>query len=190
METLVDTRVPWWLVLLQGIAALVIGVLLITEPSLTLLSFVVFLGVYWLVSGIFELVGLFIDRTLWGWKLLTGVLGVIAGIIIVRDPLWSTVIVVGTLVWVLAFLGIAIGLLQIARAIMGGGWGVGILGVISLAIGVLLLFRPLVSLAVLVGIGAGIAIVGGILAIAGAFWLRSAERTDAAETSRSRMPTT
>jgi hypothetical protein len=65
-------EVPWWLVLLQGVAAVLIGLLLVTQPGATLFTLVIFLGVYWLVGGIFDLVGIFLDRTNWGLKLLSG----------------------------------------------------------------------------------------------------------------------
>ena len=32
-----------------------------------------FLGIYWLANGLFNMVSIFIDRVMWGWKLLAGV---------------------------------------------------------------------------------------------------------------------
>ena len=174
----VPMEFPWWLILLQGIAALVVGVLLITQPSVTILTLVVFLGVYWLVGGVFDLVGIFIDRTQWGWKLFTGLLGIAAGLLIVRNPLWAGIAVPTTLVWLLGSIGVIVGVARIIRALMGAGWGAGILGVVSIVLGVILLTRPLFSLSVLVYLAGFWAIVGGIAAIVAAFRLRGNPRLE------------
>ena len=73
-----DTFVPssmWWVVLLQGIAAIVIGILLFTDPAPTLVTLTLFLGVYWFIGGIFSLVRMFTDGSDWGWHLIAGLTG-------------------------------------------------------------------------------------------------------------------
>ena len=85
-----EQQVPWWLVLVQGIAAIIVGVLLLIEPRMTTTILVQVMGIYFLVAGIVNLVSLFVDRTAWGWKLLLGVLGIIAGLMIIQHPLWSS----------------------------------------------------------------------------------------------------
>jgi uncharacterized membrane protein HdeD (DUF308 family) len=164
----------WWLPLLQGIAALIVGILLLTNPAATLVTLVIFLGVYWFIGGIFEIVSLFLDRTHWGWKLVSGILGILAGIVIVQNPLWSAILVPATLVWILGIFGIIIGAIELFRAVQGAGWGVGILGVISIILGLILLGgNPLVATIVLVYVAAIWAIIGGLAAIIYAFRLRS-----------------
>jgi uncharacterized membrane protein HdeD (DUF308 family) len=165
----------WWIALLEGIAAIIIGILLITDPGTTLVTLMVFLGVWWFVGGIFDLVRLFVDRTQWGWKLFSGILGIIAGLAIVRHPLWASFLVPATLVWVLGFLGIVIGIMSLVSAFQGAGWGSGILGAISIGLGLLLISSNLfLSVAVIVPVAAIWAIVGGVIAIVYAFRLRSA----------------
>jgi uncharacterized membrane protein HdeD (DUF308 family) len=163
---------PWWLILLQGMAGLVIGVLLVTQPNVTILTLVVFLGVFWLVGGIFDLVGVFLEPTSWGWRLVSAILGILAGLLIVRNPLWAGIAVPTTLVYLLAIIGILVGAVNIGRALTGGGWGVGILGFVSCVLGLILLTRPLLSLGILVYLAGFWAIAGGIAMIVGAFWLR------------------
>ena len=82
---------PWWLVLIQGIITLILGIFLLYYPYGTLLVLVTFLGAYWFVSGLFGLISLFVDRTNAGWKILFGILGIIAGIAILTYPLYSYV---------------------------------------------------------------------------------------------------
>src|SRR5262249_56679468 len=98
----------WWLALLQGVALLIIGVLLFTETAFTLFVLVMFLGVYWLIGGIFDLVGVVLDRRQWGWSLFTGIIGVLAGLAVVRPPLWATGMLPPMLAWLPAAFGIVI----------------------------------------------------------------------------------
>src|SRR5262249_60566566 len=97
--------VSWWLILLQGIALLIIGLLLFTETAITLFMLVMFLGIYWLIGGIFDLVGVIVDRTQWGWRLFAGVIGVLAGLASVRSAAWAALIIPSTPALVLRCFG-------------------------------------------------------------------------------------
>jgi uncharacterized membrane protein HdeD (DUF308 family) len=174
-----STATPWWLVLLEGIAAILVGILLLTEPGSTLFTIVVFLGVYWLVTGILDLVMLFVDRTQWGWKLFSGIVGIVAGLVIVRHPWWAAVLVPTTLVWIIGIIGIVIGLVAFVRAFMGGGLPSAILGVISILLGALLLFNTVMSTVVLLYAVGIWAVIGGIFAVVGAFFLRGRQHAAA-----------
>lgn len=165
--------VSWWLALLQGVALLIIGVLLLTETAITLFVLVMFLGVYWLIGGIFDLVGVVLDRTQWGWRLFTGIIGVLAGLAVLRHPLWATIMIPSMLAWLLGAFGIVIGVVTLFRAITGAGWGAGIIGVISLLLGVILLLTPFFSAVVLVYAAAACAIAGGLASIVWGFRFRS-----------------
>jgi len=137
--------VPWWLVLLQGIAAIVIGLLLLSNPGATTVVIVQVLGWYWLFTGVLNLVMMFVDTTMWGWKLLIGILGIIAGIAVIRLPIYAAVLVPTTLVIVLGFEGVIIGVVDLVKAFKGGGVGIGVLGVLSILIGFVLLARPIAA---------------------------------------------
>jgi uncharacterized membrane protein HdeD (DUF308 family) len=163
---------PWWLVLINGIAALVLGFLLLISPGQTTFVLIQILGIYWLLSGILSLVMMFIDHSGWGWKLATGILGILAGIYIIQHPLWSFILVPTVLVIVLAIQGIIMGIIQLIHAFRGGGWGPGILGVISMVFGIILLFAPLAAATVLPFLLGIWGIIGGIIAIIFAFRMR------------------
>jgi uncharacterized membrane protein HdeD (DUF308 family) len=69
----------WWV--FQGIAVIILGVMLLTDPGATLVALVTFLGFYWLVTGLLALVRVFVDRSVpWIWSLIIGIVGVLAGI--------------------------------------------------------------------------------------------------------------
>lgn len=167
-----EVAVPWWLVLLEGIFAVIIGILLLTQPGMTTAILIQVLGIYWFIAGILSIVGIFIDSSAWGWKLIVGILGIIAGLLIIRHPLWSTLLVPTTIVIILGIEGIIIGGVNIVRAFRGAGWGVGILGVLSIIFGIILVANPALaalSLPFVLGI---FGIVGGILAVIMAFRMR------------------
>lgn len=165
---------PWWLILLEGIAAVIIGIFLLISPGMTTLVLVQFLGFYWLFSGVLSLVGLFVDRTSWGWKLCAGILGIIAGLIVIRHPLWSAVLIPTTLVLILGILGLVEGIVKIVQAFKGGGGGMAVLGILSFLFGIFLLFAPLMAALALVIVLGIFAIIGGIAAIVLAFRTRNA----------------
>lgn len=51
---------PWWVVLIQGILTLLLGILFIASPATTLIISIQILGIYWLIDGVFSLVRIFI----------------------------------------------------------------------------------------------------------------------------------
>jgi uncharacterized membrane protein HdeD (DUF308 family) len=167
-----EASVPWWLVLIEGIALLILGIMFITNPGSTTLIAVRILGIYWLIAGIFKIISIFIDSTMWGWKLFAGVLGIIAGIIVLDHPMMAPLAVGATLIIILGIEGIIMGVVGIVQAFRGAGWGAGILGIVSLLFGMLLLANVWAftfSLPWALGI---LSIVGGIAAIVMAFRLR------------------
>ena len=164
--------IPWWLVLLQGIALIILGILFLTNPGMTTVVAVQFLGIYWMIIGIFSLVSMFVDSSMWGWKLISGILGIIAGIIILQHPIWSPLVVGSVLVIVLGIQGIIVGLIQLIHAFKGAGWAMGLLGVLSIIIGIILLaniWAFTLALPLVIGI---FALIGGVLAIIGAFQIK------------------
>jgi len=71
----------WWVFLLQGLAGVLLGMMLLTEPDATLVALATLLGFYWLITGLLALVRVFADHAVpWIWPLLVGVIGVASGI--------------------------------------------------------------------------------------------------------------
>jgi uncharacterized membrane protein HdeD (DUF308 family) len=174
---------PWWMVLLEGIAAAIIGVLLLTSPGTTTLVLVQVLGFYWLIVGMLALVSLFVDRSLWGWKFCSGLLGILSGLVIIRHPLWSALLIPTLLVIVLAVQSLLQGVIKIVEAFRGGGFGVIVLGILNILLGVLLLSAPLMAALVLPLVVGIFALIGGVAAIFAAFRLhRSAPRARVQQT--------
>ncbi len=169
----VETRViPWWVILLEGLAALIIGIMLIINPVQTTILLVQILGWYWLITGILTLILLFMDRTDLIWKLISGILGIVVGLLIIGSPLVSAAIVPATLIIIVGILAIAFGAISLFWALKSG-WGAAIMGVLSIIFGLLLLGSPYVGVVMLVYLLAILGIVGGAITIYMAFKLRS-----------------
>ncbi len=169
-----ETRaIPWWLVLIEGIALIILGLFLLTSPGATTLVLIQFLGIYWLVGGIFKIVSMFLDHSMWGWKLFAGILGILAGLIVLQHPIWSPFVVAGTLVILLGIQGIIYGGVGVWQAFKGAGWGAGILGALSIIFGIYLLANIGQATLVLPWVVGILAVVGGIAAIVMAFRLKS-----------------
>ncbi|HMK08802.1 MAG TPA: DUF308 domain-containing protein [Anaerolineales bacterium] len=169
-----EDKSMWWIPLIGGIAAIILGLLLLSAPAMTTATLVVFLGIYWLVGGIVSIVTIFTreDKKGWGWSLFLGVLGIIAGILVLQHPLWSTILVPAVLVIVLAVDGLIIGVIQLIQGFTGGGAGPIILGILSIIFGVILLANPMLAtlgLPLVLGI---FAVIGGIVAIVQAFRMK------------------
>jgi uncharacterized membrane protein HdeD (DUF308 family) len=136
----------WWVFLLQGFAGIIIGLMLITEPGATLVALTTVLGFYWLITGVLALVQVFVDRaTPWIWSLLAGLVGILAGLFVLRHPLVAALTVPTVLVIILGIQGLVIGAVQIIGGFKGGGIGPFILGAINVLVGILLLGSPLAA---------------------------------------------
>ncbi|MGB5181912.1 MAG: DUF308 domain-containing protein [Xanthobacteraceae bacterium] len=136
----------WWVFLLQGFAGIIIGLMLITEPGATLVALTTVLGFYWLITGVLALVQVFVDRaTPWIWSLLAGLVGILAGLFVLRHPLVAALTVPTVLVIILGIQGLVIGAVQIIGGFKGGGIGPFILGAINVLVGILLLGSPVAA---------------------------------------------
>jgi uncharacterized membrane protein HdeD (DUF308 family) len=166
---------PWWVTLVQGIAAIVIGILLMTQTVTTTVVLVYFVGWWWLISGIFELGSLFVDRSAWGWRVFTGLLSILAGAYIIAAPLLGAAVVVGVATLLLGINGIVIGVVDIIKAFQGAGWGKGLLGLLSLVLGAWIAFNVSSFMLVLPWVWGLFAIIAGGGAIALSFQVKKAQ---------------
>ena len=136
----------WWLFLLQGIAGVLLGLMLITAPGTTLVAMVTFLGFYWLITGILSLVQVFVDHsTPWIWSLLSGLLGIAAGVLVLRHPLLAALTVPTLIVIVIGIEALIMGIVNFIAGVKGGGMASFLLGAVNIIIGLLLLGSPMAA---------------------------------------------
>ena len=165
----------WWLILLEGIALLLLGLLLVTNTGATLVTLVIFIGIYWLIDGIFSIIRIFVGSDIgWGWLLFRGVIGIIAGLLVVQHPLYASVLLPLTLAIILGIWGILAGVVSLVQAFKGDGVWAGVLGVIYILFGLILLANRVLA-AFILPLSLGIlGIIGGIILIIQSFRIKSA----------------
>lgn len=171
---------PWWLTLIVGILAIVVGGVLLWAPAKTKVDtyqvLVAILGVYWLVGGVLDIVSLFVDHSMWGWKLFIGVVSIVAGAAVLMYPVAAGVSLPKVFTLVLGIWGLLQGIMMLFMAFNGGGWGVGILGILGIIIGVVLIinYTALGMGLAMLWTAAVFAVIGGIALLVQAFQQRSA----------------
>jgi uncharacterized membrane protein HdeD (DUF308 family) len=172
----------WGLVLAYGLVTLGLGVAMVVWPEASVTVFTVLVAIQLIIAGIFRIVGaLSMSKLDGGVRSLVGLSGglaLIVGLLVLRDPL-QTVVVLGLILgvwWVVA------GVIDILGAFLspgasGRGWDI-LTGVVSILAGGFLLVYTDISLHVLVVFAGFWLIFAGLLATIAAFRLRS-ERTSA-----------
>ena len=162
-------NIPWWVSLTQGIFLIIIGILLFTNTAATVLVMAQILAIYWLISGILQIVSIFVHHSAWGWKLLGGIIGIWAGLFIINNPIGGTLAFGFAVVVILGIQAMILGVINIIQAFRGSGWGIGLLGIVNIIFGLILLGNTMFSVAVLPWILGGFAFIGGMAAIFIAF---------------------
>lgn len=151
--------------LLGGIVAFVFGLILLVRQEAAIGIVTLLIGLWWLIQGAFLVFSVFIDRRDMWWKLIVGVIGITAGIVVLANPVQTGEVLGTALVFVLGFLGLAVSIVAIVGGFRGGGFGAILFGVISGAIALLLILYPSGSFTTLVTILAIILMVEGIASI-------------------------
>lgn len=167
----------WWLFLLRGIFALVLGVLAVGWPGATFATLIVFLGAYLFIAGLFAIAGAIAARKTnenWGLFLISGLFGVILGILTFYNPFATG----AALIYMVAFWAMLAGLLELIiairlrKVITGEGWYIAG-GLLTILFGVLLIANPIAAAVTLTWIFGIYAIFTGIMLISLSFRLRS-----------------
>ena len=105
--------------IILGLLFIVGGLIVLFNPSNSAVVIGVFLGVFigilWIVEGVVTLVQSG-DAPSRGWAIFFGILGLVAGIIVLFSPLWGAVV----LFWFAGIALIVLGIVQIVRAFTFG----------------------------------------------------------------------
>jgi uncharacterized membrane protein HdeD (DUF308 family) len=148
----------WWMTLLRGVVSILFGILIFTQPGISLKALTLLFGAFVLVDGVTNVISAFGGRKQnesWWLLLLVGLCGIGVGILTFTSPAITTIV----LMFYIAAWAIASGLLEIVAAIrlrkeIKGEWWLALSGLLSVAFGVFLMARPGVGvLAVLWTIG-------------------------------------
>ena len=165
----------WWLLLFGGIISLVVGIVIISWPTPTVIVVAVLFAIYLIISGIFEIVRSFASGLTGGTRallLITGVLSVILGIFAIRSAADNAVDLLGI------FVGIAFLFRGFASLFMGfdskegRGWNI-FFGIIMLVGGVVILVQPALALTALAWVVGIWLVLIGLYEIIASFIVRS-----------------
>lgn len=167
----------WGLILAYGITTTALGVILAVWPKQTLAVCAVIIAIQVIVSGLFRLITAIGGKSMEGGLRavvgFSGALAIIVGLLFLRDPV-QTVLVVTLLLGVWWVVGGVVDILgTVLRPSTGRrGWDI-FTGVITLLAGLVLLINPEASLGALVVISCVWLIVVGVAAIVMSLRLRA-----------------
>jgi len=170
----------WWALALRGVLGMLFGVFTFVAPAAALAALVLLFGAYALVDGVFNIVAALRDaRGDRGWwaLLLSGVAGVVAGLIAFAAPAFTALV----LLYMIAAWALVTGALEIATAIrlrrhITGEWLMALNGALSIVFGGLVMVAPVVGALALVLLVGAYAFVSGLLLVALGFRLRGVAR--------------
>ena len=161
----------WWALLIRGLAAIFLGIAAFAWTGITLFALVVLFAAFVFVDGVFALVAGAMSRS--GLLILEGVIGIVAGAILLR---WFTLAAV-VLVAIVAAWAVLTGMVELfitvrLRAILRNEWLLALAGIASILFGVLLVANPAAGLVTITWIIGAYALVSGALTVALAMRLR------------------
>ncbi len=170
----------WWMLLLNGLCAIVFGLIAFARPGLTLLSLAIIFGIYCLADGITMIMTSFSrghDGKSWGHLLFLGIISLGAGI---AALFWPAMTALGLLL-IIALWAIFRGVSEILAAIelrkvIDNEWLLILGGIVSVLFGIIMIARPGVGALSLIWIISAFAIAHGILLVALAFKLHKLGR--------------
>lgn len=133
--------------IIRGILAILFGLFALLMPGVTLHLFIMAFGAFAVLDGLFSIIFSFTkikEEHNWWYLLLQGALSLLIGLLVLRSPfLTEVLIVIYIAIWM-----IAIGVLEITTAvrihkfIKGEGWYI-LSGVISILAGTIILYNPM-----------------------------------------------
>lgn len=112
------------LLALLGVVGLIVGVLLLRELTHTIELLALLVGLFWIVGGVITLAMAFFegDRPARGVRMLTGALGVAAGVVVLAFPNLSLLVLAAILgIWLVLFGALTVAAAYQVRAAGRGG---------------------------------------------------------------------
>lgn len=161
----------WWVLTVQGIAAILFGVAAVFWPGLTLVSFVYLFGLYLLVAGILSVLGgLFAigRRSTWVLTVLLGLVELAIGVYLLRHPgvtFELLVVLTGSALVVYGVFEAVVALSNREQSAVGKTLAL-VAGVVAVLAGVLMFFQPAASGVAFVWVVGLFALINGPLWIA------------------------
>lgn len=164
----------WKLIMARGVFLCVVGLILLVFPKGTLTTLIFIMGIYWLFDGIVTTFKSIQSKHLypnWKWTLATGLLGIIAGAIVLTKPFSSTIFTTSFLMWFLGAVAVINGIsglvtgVRIQKQHKGERsliWG----GLFSIIVGLILMSSPFTSALFIIKIIGAFGLFAGLITMA------------------------
>jgi uncharacterized membrane protein HdeD (DUF308 family) len=139
-------RPKWWAFALRGVAAIALGIVAMLVPAAAVLAMAIVAGVYALLDGLMYLIVAAtrpVPQRHWWTSVLYGLIGMIAGAVVLVTP-WVAGVALATFLWVaLAVWACATGIVELVAALrlrreIQGEWLLALNGVLSVLLGIFL----------------------------------------------------
>ncbi len=136
----------WWLLTLKGILAIIFGIFATFVPGVTLITLMIYFGLFIILAGIFLIIGSISHKKnnkKWGMWMFEGILDIIIGLVVVFYPKLSLDI----FIIILAIWAISVGFTQLFSAlntkhIQSAKWLMLINAIIVIVFAIVLFIRP------------------------------------------------
>jgi uncharacterized membrane protein HdeD (DUF308 family) len=158
--------------LLAGVAALIVGALLIFMPTQATVLVVFLLGAVVLIKGIATIVDAshHQDAPMWGWRVIAGMVGLVAGLLVLASPSVSAIITVVVAYYVLAVGLVIAGIMELASGLrQPHSWWAVALGALQIVLAVAIMFFPTTGAIVMLQLGGAFVMAMGLVLAASSF---------------------
>jgi uncharacterized membrane protein HdeD (DUF308 family) len=166
----------WWVLVLQGVLGIIVGILAIMSPDLALATIALLFAAWAIVSGASQLAA--------GWRvaetrgrswpfLLAGAVSVVAGVLAVLNPditILYLILLLGA--WILFSGAMEVYTAWRIRDEVTGEWILALAGILRIVVGVIILGMPIVGAVLTAALFATWAILSGVGALLLGFRLR------------------
>ncbi len=166
----------WWIILIRGILAIILGVVALVWTQALTLAIIFIFGAYAFVDGTLAVISGVNHRMTnpnWWLTLLEGLAGITAGLVAFLLPTYAIVVAL----YLIAAWAIITGLLEIVTAIqlraeVTNEWAMALTGLISIVLGIILVLYPATGATAVVYVLGLYALIFGTLMVYLAFRVR------------------
>ncbi|SDS94786.1 Uncharacterized membrane protein HdeD, DUF308 family [Brevibacterium siliguriense] len=172
------SRGTFWVLIIRGIVAVVLGLLLILAPSAVVVILGISIGAWLCGDGVLTILNSITSRKngdSWGWELASGIAFALIGVVIVLLPSIFTVVTGSVILWMVAFGILTRGILGLfSQSLRRWSKVLAVVDIVfALALMFALLFNPTATVVALLLIVGVYAIVLGLIMVTTAFSVRS-----------------
>jgi len=136
----------WWILTIMGILFVLLGIYVVMQPVISFIILAQIIAAYFMVTGIFEVAFSLSNTKIsgWGWRLAKGILDIIIGAYLLRNPgLPEAFLLFLTAFWILFYGASLVSFSFDIKGLGASGWVFWlIIGILAVLAACYLLFNP------------------------------------------------